>query len=77
VGDGTLALAEALELHLLLELVETRGGSARELTLADDDLQLALETGDEDSLICMIPASTAATSDCSPAEPPYPRARSF
>ena len=46
VRHGHFALAEALELHLFLELVEPRCEALRELALVDDDLQLALETGD-------------------------------
>ena len=58
--DRHLALAEALELDLVPELVEPRGEALAELALADDDLELALETGAGNSLICMISASTIA-----------------
>ena len=63
VRDRHLALAEALELHLVLDLVEPRGEALRELALADDDLQLALETGDSTFRVtCMISASPTASS---------------
>src|SRR5581483_4604754 len=45
VRHGHLALAEALELHLVLELVEARGEPLVQLALPDDDLELTLEPG--------------------------------
>ncbi len=43
VGKRHLALAEALELDLVLDLVEARGEALAKLALAHDHLQLALE----------------------------------
>src|SRR5215471_19428352 len=41
-----LALAEAPDLHLILELAETGGEAFAKLALTDDYLELALETAD-------------------------------
>ncbi len=43
MGDGDLALAEPLDLDLILDLVDARGEALAELALSDDNLQLALE----------------------------------
>src|SRR5262245_31489415 len=45
VGDRHLALAKALELDLVLDLVDARVEALAELALPHHDFQLALETG--------------------------------